>query len=336
MNLVPDSDQREIASTVSNFLKRTHPVRRILDADGGRLTRDDWEELGGLGWFGLGLPEAAGGVGLGPAEEMMLFAELGRGLLPGPALACVVAAHLAYRSGDSVTARSVAAGRERVGLIHSEPLADGSLYMLDGDDATFAIRPGEHCWQLYPLSAVELAADVDSVDPGVVISTVRLTSETPLCELSGSEALKLGNRAMCLAAAFQCGIARAALEQSVCYLKERYQFGQPIGGFQALKHRCADMAVREESARSATAVAILSSDGDPVQGQFLASTAKVMADRGARENAAVNVQNHGGIGFTWEHTAHLFVKRSEVFGEAVRTTARALQDVYLAPASPMY
>ena len=204
--------------------------------------------------------------------------------------------------------------------------------MVDGEQAAFALLPGEESWKLYSINSIEIKADADSIDPGVVLQQVLVTGEPPTCALTGQEAVKIGNRAMCLAAAFQCGLADATLNQSVKYLKERHQFGQPIGGFQALKHRCADMAVRTEAARSATALAILSSD-DAAEGRFLASTAKVMADRAARANAAANIQNHGGIGYTWEHTAHLFVKRAEVFGELVRTTACALQDVYVAERS---
>ena len=85
MNLVPTSDQREIATMVAEVLENSHPLSRLLDDDGGRLTSDEWAEIGALNWFGLGLPESDGGVALGPAEEMMLFVELGRGLFPGPA-----------------------------------------------------------------------------------------------------------------------------------------------------------------------------------------------------------------------------------------------------------
>jgi alkylation response protein AidB-like acyl-CoA dehydrogenase len=113
-----------------------------------------------------------------------------------------------------------------------------------------------------------------------------------------------------LVAAEAVGVAERTLEMSVAHAKVRQQFGRPIGSFQAVKHRCADMAVRAEVARSVTTFAAIAvRDGDPAAGHHV-HVAKVLATAGALANATDNVQNHGGMGYTWEGDAHLYLKRA--------------------------
>jgi alkylation response protein AidB-like acyl-CoA dehydrogenase len=108
------------------------------------------------------------------------------------------------------------------------------------------------------------------------------------------------------------GMAQATTDQSVGYAKDREQFGQPVGGFQAVKHRCADMAIQSEVANCQVLYAALALRDGLDDGPFHAHAARVVAARAAIANSQVNVQNHGGIGFTWEHTAHRFVTRAQV------------------------
>jgi alkylation response protein AidB-like acyl-CoA dehydrogenase len=108
------------------------------------------------------------------------------------------------------------------------------------------------------------------------------------------------------------GLAEATCAMSVEYAKEREQFGQPIGSFQAVKHRCADMAARAEAAITQTRWAALTVDASGPDGAFEVEAARVMATRAALTNSEVNVQNHGGIGFTWEHPAHRYVTRARL------------------------
>ena len=127
-------------------------------------------------------------------------------------------------------------------------------------------------------------------------------------------------RGALLSAALLAGIAKATTDQSVCYGIDREQFGQPVGGFQAVKHRCADMATRAEVATCQVLYAALAErDGRP-DAEFHVHAARVVAARAAVENSQINVQNHGGIGFTWEHTAHRYVTRSRVYASVLGTT----------------
>ena len=130
-----------------------------------------------------------------------------------------------------------------------------------------------------------------------------------------------------LACAEAVGGIRRTVEMSVQYVKTRHQFGKPIGSFQAVKHRCADMAVRAEVARSATIYAVISvRDGTPDQ-DFQLDVAKLLCANAYIQNAADNVQNHGGMGFTWECDAHLFVKRARSFDLAFGSRQRHLDSL---------
>ena len=135
-----------------------------------------------------------------------------------------------------------------------------------------------------------------------------------------------------LTAALLAGIAEAVTEQSVSYAKDREQFGQPIGGFQAVKHRCADMATRAEVANGQLVYAALAvRDGRP-DAAFHAHAARVVAAQGAIANAQINIQNHGGIGFTWEHTAHRFLTKARVVANCLGTTASHQAQLLAEPA----
>jgi alkylation response protein AidB-like acyl-CoA dehydrogenase len=150
-----------------------------------------------------------------------------------------------------------------------------------------------------------------------------------LCHLDDASALRL--RATVLVAAELAGIATATAEQSTQYGKDREQFGQPVGAFQAVKHRCADMAVRAEAATSLVRYAALAvRDGLP-DAAFHAYAARAVAARSAVENAQINVQNHGGIGFTWEHTAHRYVTRAQVRARTVGTLRDSLDGLLEQP-----
>jgi hypothetical protein len=149
-----------------------------------------------------------------------------------------------------------------------------------------------------------------SIDPLVPLATTAVSERGALAHLDDASVLRL--RGTVLVAAELAGIARATAEQSTEYAKDREQFGRPIGSFQAVKHRCADMAVRAEAATSLVRYAALAVvDGLP-DAAFHAHAARSVAADAAVANAQVNVQNHGGIGFTWEHTAHRFVTRAQV------------------------
>ncbi|MFF3317413.1 acyl-CoA dehydrogenase family protein [Streptomyces sp. NPDC003035] len=251
-------------------------LRAAVDSPG--LDRALWRELGAAGFFALRVPEAAGGVGLGLPEAVLVFEEAGRVLLPGP----LVATHVA--AGE---VEGAAEGEVVVTAV------DGVLVeWLDEADVV--------------LGDVEGAVPVRSVDP-----------LTPLHRVPGREPLP--PTGVLLTAAEQLGSAGRTTEMAVEYARTREQFGQPIGGFQAVKQLCAEMLVRTEVARAAVYAAAVTADPVEIAG------AKLLADEAAVDCARDCLQVYGGMGFTWEADVHLHLKRAWVRAERGLSRARAAE-----------
>ena len=221
-------------------------------------------------------------------------------------------------------------GETTVGLLVGN---EARRYMVDGTDSGYALEVGSQRCRLIESGRLRTLERLDCIDVAVELQAVEVSDDTATSLLEGSDAALLYARGTTLAAAFQVGIAQAALAQTLAFVKERQQFGQAIGGFQAIKHRCADMAVQAEVAWSITALAAVNIAEEPERRDLLVASAKAVADRAARFNTATNIQNHGGIGYTWEHGAHLFVSALEVFGELLMSTPHALRNVLEAPAA---
>jgi hypothetical protein len=214
-----------------------------------------------------------------------------------------MAARLASAAGDTDLARSLHDGPARAAWV--EPTPEGAM-LHDAPGAAVGVTVGDAA------SLVDLAAatldEVPSLDEHTALHraasmpTVTFTSSDP------TDVLRTG----VLISAMLAGIAEATTTQSVEFGKDREQFGQPIGGFQAVKHRCADMAVRAEAAVMQTRFAALATAARRPDAGFHVDAARVVATNAALENTHWNVQNHGGIGFTWEHTAHRYVTLARV------------------------
>jgi len=322
MDLLPTSEQEEIVSSIASVIAGNHTL-------GEPLADELWEAAVAQGWLGLGLEESLGGVGYSLAEEVLLFLELGRACVPGPFLATTLGARLAAESGEAELAARIVGGTDRVGL--AERFDDERFSILDGDRASLAlVVDGERVF-LADLDGVALESipAFDTLVP--VVLAIDLDQSAPLATAPDGPALL--RRGGLLVAAMLAGMARATTDQSVSYGIDREQFGQPVGGFQAVKHRCADMATRAEAATCQVYYAALALRDGRDDAEFHAHAARVVAARAAIDNAQVNVQNHGGIGFTWEHTAHRFVTRSRVYASALGTTHTHLGDT-LAAAAP--
>lgn len=336
MDLLPTDEQAEIASTVHNALEAAFPLndRDRFDVIGAQETLlsgerpgggdpliDDarWAGFGELGWFSLGLAEADGGVGYGLAEEVLLAEELGRQVAPGPFVAQIVASRLAA-AAQLDAAADLAAGTLRAAWGEPVVSAEGSPAVIgDRTTADLLVQHAEGAAWIVVVSGdeavlissedVEVLADVAPLDPSTPLRRVRANAVIPgASDPSGATA----RWATTLVSAQMAGLAEATCAMSVEYAKEREQFGQPIGSFQAVKHRCADMAARAEAAITQTRWAALTVDASGPDGAFEVEAARVMATRAALTNSEVNVQNHGGIGFTWEHPAHRYVTRARL------------------------
>ncbi|WOX23764.1 acyl-CoA dehydrogenase family protein [Streptomyces solicathayae] len=282
-------DQKALRAGVRELLARRFDrdaLRAAVDA-GGTLDRALWRELGAAGFFALRLPEEAGGVGLGLPEAVLLFEEAGRALLPGP----LIATHLA--------AGEVPGAAEGEVVVTAR---DGALVeWLDAADVVLG-ETGE-------------AVPVRSVDPLTPLHRVPSAAGTAV-----SVAPRAGAAAL-LSAAEQLGSASATTDMAVAYAKDRIQFGQAIGGFQAVKHLCAGMLVRTELARAAVYAAAVTADPVEIAG------AKLLADEAAVRGARDCLQVHGGMGFTWEADVHLHLKRAWVRAERWMPAAAAEEAV---------
>ncbi|MGH4029656.1 acyl-CoA dehydrogenase family protein [Actinomycetota bacterium Odt1-20B] len=278
-------DQRDLKAGVRNLLEGRfgrEALRAAVDTtEAPALDRELWRELADAGFFALRLPEAEGGVGLGLPEAVLAFEEAGRVLLPGP----LVATHLA------------------AGAVEGAATGDTVVTAVEGT--------------LVPWLE---AADVVRGDAGAATAIRSLDPLTPLHRVPEQQERPSPEAAL-LTAAEQLGSASRTQELAVQYAKERAQFGQPIGGFQAVKHLCAQMLVRAEVARAAVYAAAVT--GDALE----ASAAKLLADEAAVRNARDCLQVHGGMGFTWEADVHLHLKRAWVRAELGRTARDAEEEL---------
>ncbi|SFQ09072.1 Acyl-CoA dehydrogenase [Amycolatopsis arida] len=333
MELLVTDEQRALAEAVRAVLRRT---------EGSRV----WETLcAQVGVAGLAVPEEYGGAGAGPRELAVVAEELGRELVGGPFLGSAVLATAAVlAAGDTAAAarllpglaegRAVAAlawvpegGRwdpSTVACSASEGGVTGTAhYVPDGDRADVLLvvardAAGVGLYEVDPAGPAvrrERTATMDETRP---LATVTFTG-APARRLGGGDVrpalARVRDLACAVLAAEQAGAAAGALEITVAYTKEREQFGRPIGGFQALKHRMADLYVLTETARSAALAAADAltrggtGDAEPVPAR-LAAVAKAHCSEALSTVAAEMIQLHGGIGITWEHPAHRYLKRA--------------------------
>ena len=305
MDLTLGPEQESVRDAIRGMLADRLPLARIR----ARPEVDDevWREAGELGWFTLGLPESAGGAGYGLPEEMILFVELGRALAPGPWLGTLLAAHAL---GSAERARRVAVVDDPTDALCRDARLVGTADAVTdaaGVDAFLVVGGTRVRWVAGDARGLAVAVR-PSIDPTRPLA--RVGFDGVAVEDLRADAGALRARATVLVAAEAVGVAERTLETSVAYAKVRQQFGRPIGSFQAVKHRCADMAVRAEVARSITTwAAVAVRDGEPDAARTVRE-AKALAGDAALANASDNVQNHGGMGFTWEADAHLYLKRA--------------------------
>jgi alkylation response protein AidB-like acyl-CoA dehydrogenase len=344
MDLMQTADQDAIQQTVRGFLAKELPMERVreLGSAGVPALAGIWRRAAELGFFALGLPESAAGAGYDLTEEMILFEELGRSLAPGPWLGTVLAAHaLGGKSGGEFAAwrHRLLTGDLAVALIERPPVAsarraeerlDGEWKaVIDGNGAAaFLVLLGDEAI-FVPADAPGVTVEPrPSMDPTRSLVDVRLRGARAIA-LSADQgaASRLRCEGTVLACAEAVGGIQRTVEMSVEYGKVRHQFGKPIGSFQAVKHRCSDMAVRAEVARSAAIYATVSVRDAAADAAFQASVAKILCANAYIQNAADNVQNHGGMGFTWECDAHLFVKRARGFDQTLGARWRHLDGI---------
>jgi alkylation response protein AidB-like acyl-CoA dehydrogenase len=294
-------DQREIKNVARELLTARSPFAKVREAAEAAAYDDAlWREIVELGWPGIAVAEEHGGQGLGAVELAVLLEELGYACAATPFLATAVAAAVIQAGGTDEQRRrwlpGLIGGELRAGLGSPELVIDGhgaDVVVLLDDDGARLLEGGR--------------ADVEpvvAIDPTRRFATVRGEGE-PL-------AADVADRVRAAIAAEVVGVCQRALEMTLAYVKERKQFGVPVGSFQAVSHRCAQMLLHTESARSTAYYAAWAADAEPSRLGEAAALAAAAAATGAREVAASAIQAHGGIGFTWEADVHWLYKRGEV------------------------
>ncbi|WP_299950522.1 acyl-CoA dehydrogenase family protein [uncultured Modestobacter sp.] len=340
MDLLPSADQQDVVRAAADFLAQEMPRDRIRqrEAEASSVDAAAWTGCADLGLFGLSVPEELGGAGFGVEEEALLFRELGRHVAPGPFLSTVLAAQLAVAIGDADLVASIVAGKTTVGLAAlragstvDEDRVRGDLDLIDAVEAPLVLLLGPAGAALVETGQLGAVQTVPSIDPGVRLATATGV-DAPVSAWLPAATRPLYLRGLVLAAALLVGIAEACRDASTEYAKTREQFGRPIGVNQAVKHRCADMAVQAELGMAQLYFAAVSLASGRPDAELQARTAKVVAAHAATVNAASNVQVHGGMGYTWENDAHLFVKRVEVLENLLGGRTEHLAEIVALPA----
>ena len=326
MTGVLSDEQRGLRDAVATLLAKrsdSSAVRRAVERPEG-YDPELWRVLcEQIGVAALAVPERHGGIGAGAREVQIVLEELGRTLTPSPMLGSLLATALLLELGDDAaadrllprvaegTVAAVAwadeAGRWGDGAF---AVADGRLrgtahYVLDGDQAEILLAVAGGAVYEVQLGDAQ-RAPVPTMDLTRRLATVRL-DDAPVTQLGPADArpalVAALDATLVALAGEQVGAAARALEMTVDYSKVRYQFGRPIGSFQALKHRMADLHVLLEAARSAAYAA--------ADGTLPPAAAKAYCSEAFMTIAGEAIQLHGGIAITWEHEAHLYFKRAQ-------------------------
>ena len=294
-------DQKDIQRTARELLAdRAKPERVREHAEAGRTDDELWTELSQLGWPGIAVAEEHGGQGLGAVELTLLCEETGRVVAPVPFLPSVLAATL-IEYGGSDAQRERWLGGLAGGELRGAAGAPGAIPGAAGADVVVVVEDGA------ARIAGAAGSPAESIDPTRPAARVDGAGE----ELPGDVTVAL-DRALVAVAAELVGVCSRALEMTVQFVQERKQFGTPVGAFQAVSHRCAEMLLATEKSRSAVAYASWAADSDPEALPEAAAMAKAAASDAGREVTAAAIQLHGGIGFTWEADVHWLYKRAQV------------------------
>lgn len=334
IDLNPTPDQQEIVSSVGKVLRDHFPVSRLRSpsrAGTPGASPDPMEVLAELGLFGLGLPEAAGGAGFSEVEEALAFVELGRHLVHPDAAAALLAARLAHALGLAELTRDIVSGRQPVCLATAlAPLDFGApdglpVHLLGLQPGGLALLWSEAGMLLLRGDSIGARA-VTGTDRSIPLLRGDVCGDAVIARLEASR-MPLPHLAHLLVSAMLLGMAEACRDMAVEYAKTREQFGRPIGAFQAIKHRCANMAIGAEALRAQLAFAALAlRDGWP-DVQLQLDACRLLAARCALTNAGANIQVHGGLGFTAECDAHLYLLRAHLYehlGGPIRATRARL------------
>jgi alkylation response protein AidB-like acyl-CoA dehydrogenase len=324
-------DHVALGETVADFLTKRDArgaARALLEAPEEALP-EFWAELAGLGWLGLHLPEEHGGSGFGLEELVVVVEQLGRGICPGPFVPTVVASATLADAGASDRLAGLADGSLAAGVA-----LEGDLQLSGASLTGTAVVLSGGVADVLVLAVGDDVAVVDVTSNGVTREVppnldpsrraARLRFDGAQAEVLVGAASSLVDHARLLFAAEAVGVARECTESAAAYAKDRQQFGRPIAMFQAVKHHCANMLVATELA---TGLVWDAARADVAERSMAIAMAATVAIPAADECANLNIQVHGGIGFTWEHHAHLYLRRAAAIAAVVDVEAAAVDVV---------
>ena len=343
MNFGFSDDQQAIKRTARDFLSARYPlatVRKLAEDEHG-FTDQQWQELVELGWPGVIIPEDQGGLGLGVIELVVIAEEMGYALAPSPWFSGTAATLMLVAAGSAAqrerwlgpVARGEARGTLAVWDEHSGWAPDHSELEADGDGKLTCVKiavPDARSADFLIVAGadgrhwlVETSADGVAIEPEEAIDPTRKLYRVSL-EAAAADPLETAPDAIArtyativaLLAAENVGVGQRTMEMAIEYAKDRSQFDRPIGSYQAVSHRCAQMLLEVEGSRSLCYWAAWALDNEPETGPRAASMAKAYAGDAGFRVAASALQVHGGIGFTYEHDLHFFLKRAHANAHA--------------------
>ncbi|WP_229566924.1 acyl-CoA dehydrogenase [Rhodococcus sp. RDE2] len=329
MSIATTEEQRAVQASVHAWSRAVDPMSTIRRT-GDATWRDGWSSLAELGIFGVAVPEEAGGLGATAVDLAVMLEQAAHELAPGPVLTTAVAALVFGRAGETVakTTERLAEGEVPTALaldstVTAEAAGDGVVLRGEAGPAVGAEAGSAVLVRLEGDSAVERWALVEPDDPGLhiepletidasrAVARVRLDGATvPADRVATVPAGFVRDLTAGLAAAELAGLAGWALTTAVEYAKIREQFGKPIGSFQAVKHICAEMLCRTEKIRAVAWDAAVTVDAQPDELPITAAAAAAVALDAAVQTVKDAIQVLGGIGFTWEHDAHFYLRRA--------------------------
>jgi 3-oxochol-4-en-24-oyl-CoA dehydrogenase len=341
MSLAISSEHRALAQTVADFLtdhQSRAASRALLEAQSDALPAF-WAELGALGLLGLHIPEEHGGSGFGLAETLVVGEQMGRLLAPGPFVPTVITSALLAAAGPDDLRKRLLPGLADGSVIGAAAL--GGEVIRAGGAATgqAGVVISGHLADVLLVPAGNDVLVIEKSDGGVQTEVpanldqsrraARITLDAaPVTVLPGARGL-LTDIARAMFAAEAAGVAAETTEQAAGYAKVREQFGRPIATFQAVKHHCANMLVAAELGTAAAWDAGRAGIGGGDQLSYTAAIAAALAVPAAVSNASLNIQVHGGIGFTWEHDGLLYLRRAAAIAAVLDTEQAAIEVIDL-------
>jgi len=361
MNFGFNEEQELLRSTARKFFDNecaSETVRKLMEGPEG-MTPELWKKLAEQGWLGLIVPDEHGGMGLGIVDLVVLMEEMGRAVVPGPFFSTVLLGGLAIlEAGTDAQKKAwlprLASGEARAALAWMEPSADlgargttlqaaakggghtlngTKLFVQDAHTADVIVVAARTATGKTSEEGISLFL-VPKGSAGLTVTLLPTMDQTrKLCEVAFKDVARVIDKATVGLCAEMCGGAQKVLDMTVEYAKIRQAFGRPIGSYQGVKHKAADMLVDVENSKSITYYAAWAMDEGVAEGPLAVSMAKAYVSDAYRRVAGAGIQLHGGIGFTWEHDLHLYFKRAKgsefTFGDATWHRERVAQLVNL-------